>query len=1154
MGSFFHIAGVAVYAVMVFLNAFVDLGHKIVVQNTLFKTLDGSEQIIMTAILNSLILLPLALLFSPSGFVSDRFAKPHVMQASAWAAVALTLAITGCYYAGQFQLAFAMTLLLAMQSAIYSPAKYGYLRELVGKPRLSQANALVQAVTIVAILSGTFVVSILFELLLPERADYQAADVLRAVAPVGWLLVAATLVELLMAYRLPERPAAAPELRFEWARYATGDYLKNNVKCVYSDNVIWICIVGLATFWGVSQVMVTVFPAHAKANLGETNTVVIQGLMACTGIGMVIGSTIAGKISRNYIEIGFIPIGAVGIAMMLFNIPWLSSAPTLALAFAAVGVCSGFFIVPLNSLIQFHAEESQLARVLAANNLFQTLAMLGFLGLTVLTSLWALSSHGILIFIGCVTAVGAAYTLYRLPHSLIRFVLARAIGFRYRLSVSGFDNLPAHGGVLMLGNHVSFIDWAIIGIASPRKVRFVMHRDYYNKWYLKWFFDLVGCIPISSAQSQDALATVTELLNNGEVVCLFPEGALTRNGQLGEFKRGFEHAAKGADAVIVPFYIQGLWGSRFSYSLQRDADSQSGTAKRKVIVVFGGALDIGSSAETVKQSVFELSTRAWQAASDAFDCIAREWLRSALSRPSAISVVELTGEPLSNSRLVTAALLFAKRVRQRSPEQNIGLLLPPSRGGVIANLAVWLCGKTVVNLNYTASHKALAAALRKAEIDSIYTSRRFVRKLKDRGIDLAPVVDQVNVYYLEDLKDDIRKVEQLATYAAVRILPSRVTRAFYSVKTDPNSTAAILFSSGSEGEPKGVRLSHRNLLINVKQVATILDARSDDRIMGTLPIFHAFGLTATTLLPLIESLSVICHPDPTDAVNVAKAVAKHNGTLLFATSTFLRLYNKSRRIQPIMFSSLRLVVAGAEKLSPDVAQTFKQRYGKDVYEGFGATETAPVAAVNLPDKLDQRSLRVVSGARAGTVGLPVPGTSFRIVDPVTLETLPAPQEGLVLISGPQVMEGYLNDAQRTADAIVELDGARWYKTGDKGRLDNDGYLTIVDRYSRFAKIGGEMVSLAAVEEAVRQIVDNDDAEFVAVAVPDAKKGERVVLLINAANDARFDSSRIKQQLTRGKCNPLLIPAHVQQIDEIPKLGSGKTDFSSAAKLAQGKAS
>jgi acyl-[acyl-carrier-protein]-phospholipid O-acyltransferase/long-chain-fatty-acid--[acyl-carrier-protein] ligase len=291
---------------------------------------------------------------------------------------------------------------------------------------------------------------------------------------------------------------------------------------------------------------------------------------------------------------------------------------------------------------------------------------------------------------------------------------------------------------------------------------------------------------------------------------------------------------------------------------------------------------------------------------------------------------------------------------------------------------------------------------------------------------------------------------------------------------------------------------------------------------------------------------MVCHPDPTDALGSAKAIARYRATVLCSTSSFLRLYVRNRKVHPLMLESLRIVVAGAERLSPDVQQAFTLKFNKRIYEGYGATETTPVASVNVPDAIEISNWKVQTGSKPGTVGMPLPGTSFRIVDPVNLEPLPTNQDGLILIGGVQVMKGYLNDAERTSEAVVELDSQRWYKTGDKGHLDDDGFLTIVDRYSRFAKLGGEMISLSAVEEQVRRALGESELELCAVNLPDARKGERVVLLL----EQRQDADAVRAKLLASDINPLLIPAEILSVAAVPKLGSGKTDFAAAKRLAQ----
>jgi acyl-[acyl-carrier-protein]-phospholipid O-acyltransferase/long-chain-fatty-acid--[acyl-carrier-protein] ligase len=613
MLQLFRIVGFLPYVLTVFLNAFVDLGHKIIIQNTLFKAYEGDLQIILTAIVNSLILLPFVLLFTPSGFLSDKYPKNRVMRISAWAAVGLTLAITAFYYLGWFWPAFVMTFLLAVQSAIYSPAKYGYIKELVGKESLATANGAVQATVTTAILAGIFFFSVLFEAFLVDETFSTPGEIMDLIAPAGWFLVGFSLVQLTLAYRLPEKRRRAEAMSFDWREYRTGRYLKENLGVAYSNQVIWLSIVGLSVFWGISQVMVATFPAFAKDALGETNTVVIQGAMACSGIGIVLGSIVAGRVSRSHIETGLIPIGALGIAAGLFLLPGLPTAWTMAFAFLAIGIMGGFFLVPLNALIQFNAGDRGLGRILAANNFVQNLTMLAFLGLTVAAALLESGSVVIMRGLGVIALVGATYTIYKLPQSLVRFLVARIIATRYRLEVIGLRNMPPQGGVLMLGNHISWIDWAMVQMASPRPVRFVMIRAIYERWYLRWFFDFFGVVPISSGQSKRALETVSELLAAGEVVCLFPEGHISRTGQLGEFKKGFELAVANLnEGVILPFYLRGLWGSAFSFASAKLKENRGGYRARDVVVAFGATMPFASTSEQVKQSVFELSVSSWQ--------------------------------------------------------------------------------------------------------------------------------------------------------------------------------------------------------------------------------------------------------------------------------------------------------------------------------------------------------------------------------------------------------------------------------------------------------------------------------------------------------------------------------------------------------------
>lgn len=1139
--------GVLPYLAVVFLNAFVDLGHKITIQNTIFKIYDGQEQVILTAIVNGLILLPFILLFSPSGFIADKYAKNSIMRISAWFAVGITIAITACYYLGLFWPAFMMTFLLAVQSAIYSPAKYGYIKSLFGKQHLAQANGIVQAVTIIAILLGTFAFSFLFEGLFPQGStDPQHA--LKAIAPIGWLLVINSIIELVLAYKLPNFEHSENGELFKPADYLTGKSAVKNIQPLLKNDVIKLSAVGLAVFWSVGQVLLAAFPAFAKASLAIDNTIVIQGLLAATGIGITVGSWLAAKWSKGYIETGLIPLAATGIAVGLLILPGIETTTGHFLNLLFIGLMGGLFIVPLNALIQFNAKSCDLGKVLAGNNLIQNISMLGFLGLTAGFALYGLSSKSLLIITAFVAVAGGIYTIAKLPQSLVRIVLSLIMTRRYRVHVQGLKNIPEQGGVLLLGNHISWVDWAIIQIASPRPVRFVMLKAIYQRWYLRWLFDLFGVIPIEQgASSRKSLNTVADCLNNGEVVCLFPEGAISRTGHLGEFRKGFEKACEFAndDVVILPFYMRGLWGSQFSRSSEKLKTIRSSGLFRDLIIAFGEPLSKEAKADVLKRRVFDLSVTSWQEHVNNMNTLPEAWIETAKRVGSEMAIADTLGAPLSAHQALTAAIAFSRRMQTISKENNLGLLLPTSAGGVLANMAALLGGKAVVNLNFTASQEALISAIDQADIKTVYTSKRFINKLSRKGIELDEVLNNVNVIYLEELKASISKAEMITTWLMVKCLPARALKLLFSKARNADDTAAILFSSGSEGLPKGVMLSHRNIMANLKQTSDVLNTQSNDVVMASLPLFHAFGLTVTQFMPLIEGVPMVCHADPTDALNIAKAIAKYRVTMLCGTSTFLRLYIKNRKVHPLMLDSLRIVVAGAERLNPDVREAFQLKFNKPIFEGYGATETTPVASVNLPDALDNNYWQVQHGNKIGTVGMPLPGTSFRIVDPDTFEELLTGEDGMILIGGVQVMLGYLKNESKTSEAIREIDGMRWYVTGDKGRLDQDGFLTIVDRYSRFAKLGGEMVSLTSVEQQIRDVVNQEDLELVAVNLPDEKKGERILVLVAGI----IDTEQVKKAMLQAGCNPLMIPAHWLRVDEVPKLGSGKTDFKQVKSLA-----
>ena len=904
-------------------------------------------------------------------------------------------------------------------------------------------------------------------------------------------------------------------------------------------------MIGLSLFWGVSQVIVAAFPAHYKAIFHADNAIVIQAILAVSGLGLILGSYVAGKMSYLHIELGIVPVGAVGIFISLFCLTLTDSNLFLTICSFAFGFFGGLFIVPLNATIQYFAPEAISGKIMAGNNFMQNVLMVAFLLLSILFVKLSLSTTNLLIFASLVCLVGSFYAMLQLPHLFTRLLLLPILKTGYRFHVNGLKNLPQSGGVLLLGNHISWIDWLVLQAASPRAIKFVMYRPIYNKWYLTWFLRIFKVIPIGGGASKESIQTIRSYLENDEVVALFPEGHISYNGQINEFQKGFEHVLEGLENITtVPFYLRGLWGSSFSRADSHYKILSKKRGKREVLVAFGKPINGFIDAVAIKQKVVELSFSAWEHFINEQAPLTHHWLESAKSDLFKECVADAQGTELNNVKFIAAVLSFAKVLKTKlRGQRHVGVLLPSSAAGAIVNMALFVLGKVPVNLNYTLSAESMQKALAKAQIDTVLSSAKFLDKLTAKGFDFNAILAD-KLLFAEDIAKGLNKTAKTHAFLTALFAPQWWIKLRYFADVKLDDTATILFSSGSEGDPKGIELSHKNLLTNIKQVSELLNFRRDDVILNSLPIFHSFGLTVTTLLPLCEGVKMVSVADPTDGATIGKMSAKHGVSILFGTSTFFRLYTRNKKLHPLMFQNVRIVIAGAEKLKTDVKDAFRLKFGLEIYEGYGTTETAPVAAVNVPNILEKDSLKELTFTKEGTVGLPLPGTIIKIVDPDTLNELKTGEDGLILIGGGQVMKGYLDDPEKTAEVIAELDGVRYYKTGDKGHIDEHGFVTIVDRYSRFAKIGGEMISLGAVEANLNQAI-GEDAVFVATAVNDDKKGESVVLLVKS----ELTLSDIQQRIKALNIPPIMLPSEIFLVDEIPLLGSGKIDFKRAKLLA-----
>lgn len=606
MAGIWKIRGVFPYTIALFLNAMTDLGHKIIIQNTVFKIYDDQVQIIYTAILNALILLPFILLFTPSGYISHRFSKVHVMRYGALAAVFITLLITLCYYQGWFEAAFILTLILAAQSAIYSPAKYGYIKELGGEKGLSALNAIVQSFTTVAILSGIIVYTVLFEnTLLSPYAD--EADILRQIAPLGWLLVGGSLIEFILTLRLQDH-GAATSVKFNIKKYFTGRYFGKNWRLIRRKREIFEAIIFLSLFWSISQVILAVFGSYAKSTLGIHNAIIVQELMALAAVGIIIGSFIATWFSRHYLHRGLIVLGALILTLTLAILPHTHSLAMIGGTFFGFGIGGAMLIVALNALIQSNTPEVHLPFVLAGNNWVQNIFMVAALALTTLFAY--LGFDALLIFyamigVSVLLSIGA---MVRYKDYFIWLILERILSLRYNIIPMNTHNVPRDGAVLMLGNHVSWIDWILAQIGVERRIRYLMERSIYEKPIIRSIMEIGEVIPISSTGAKEAFKNARKRLENRDIVALFPEGGISHDGDIGKIYPGYRVIAAQQKGVIVPFYIDGIYGSVFSRSLKRHTSSKS-WFKRNVRVIYGEPIPMDSDPETVYNAINALKEK-----------------------------------------------------------------------------------------------------------------------------------------------------------------------------------------------------------------------------------------------------------------------------------------------------------------------------------------------------------------------------------------------------------------------------------------------------------------------------------------------------------------------------------------------------------------
>ena len=1075
----------------------------------------------LVMIVGGLFAVPFILFSMAGGFLADRFSKRRViLGVKVFEIFVMLLALAGL--AGHhLYLTIFCVFLMGVHSAIFGPSKYGLLPELLPEKKLSWGNGVLEFGTFIAIIAGTVAGGIFCKIFSTQPAWS------------GVILIALAFAGLGTGQCITKVPAADPQKKFR-ANFVAE--LWTQVKIIRRDRPLWLALIGNTYFFFIAALIQFVIVIYAKDVLGISDSAQTSYLQAATAIGIGSGCLLAGFLSAGKIETGLIPLGAVGLTVCAAllgrtGISFVGVATNLSV----LGFFGGFYIVPISAMLQYRPAPEGKGGVLAAANLISFVGIaLASVVFGLLTTVLKLSPPQIFLVIAGLTLAATIYLLVLMPDALLRFGLWCLTHTIYRLRIVGRDHIPEKGGALFVCNHVSFADALLLLAATDRPVRFLMFKDFYEKPWVKPFAKIHKTIPVSSEQRPRELLTAlkeaSDAIRNGEVVCIFAEGQITRIGQLLPFRRGIEHIMKNVDAPIIPVALDGVLGGPASYRRGKFVHLLTSHVPHAVTVSFGAPLPPTTTPFAVREAVQELQVNAWQLRRARMKPLQRNFIQMAREHSHRFAFADATSGKISFGAALVKTIFLARRLEKVWLNQKmVGIYLPPSIPGALVNYAAFLCGKVPVNLNYTLSEPTLADTVKQCEIQTVISSRKFLEKIK-----LTP---PGKIIFLEDLAANPTLPEKISAFLLAKFVPAfLLERRFGSARVKMDDLATVIFSSGSTGEPKGVMLSHFNLIANIAQCGEVVALDESQRLLGILPFFHSFGFTVTLCLPFVLGTGVVYYPNPLDAKAVGAAVREHKVTVLLATATLLQIY--LRGTAPEDFGSLTLVVTGAEKLPTPLAAAFEARFGIRPFEGYGCTECSPAVAVNTWDYRAAGFFQV--GGKHGKIGQPVPGMCVRITEaenPWGGKILPPGEAGMMLVRGPNLMLGYLNDPAKTADVL--RDG--WYCTGDVAFLDEDGFLQITGRLNRFSKIGGEMVPHLKIEDTLAELAGSTEAMFVVVGVPDEKKGERLVVLHRLADAAL---AVVLEKFAACDLPNLWKPkaGDFYRVENFPMLGTGKLDM------------
>jgi acyl-[acyl-carrier-protein]-phospholipid O-acyltransferase/long-chain-fatty-acid--[acyl-carrier-protein] ligase len=1015
---------------------------------------------------------------------------------------------------------------MGVHSTFFGPIKYAILPEHLKKDELVAGNGLLEGSTFVAILVGTMLGTICGGARNEALGFYVGAAI----------IIGASLIGLIASLYIPRSSSKAPELIVNRNIFkATYDVLKETK----ASSKLFLYILAISWFWFIGSIVLTELPIYTKYVLGF-DSVILSLFLGLFSIGLACGSLMVNFLLKSRASTKFVPLALLGMSFGLIDLfcasPWIAKGAELQGLTAFVGnlanlrivfdiflisVCGGIFIVPLYVLLQEESPAHFRSRLIAANNIVNGIFMLASSLVIAILNLLQVPLVTIFALTGLVNIVVAYYAMSLLPRTILKMIVSSILRVFYKVNIQGLENYYKAGDkVIIIANHSSYLDPVLLAAFLPDEYLVAVNTYTSEWWWVKPFLPLVEAFPIAPSNPM-SVKSIIKRIKDGKKCIIFPEGRLTTTGGLMKVYTGSGMIAYKSGAKLLPVRIDGASYTPFSYLRGKLRIKWFPKIKLTILPAVQFKTIEGTTARErrhlVANHLYEVMTEMMFSSSP-YQSTLSEALADAIHiHGKNKEIIEDTKRKALSYRGFALRTIILKQAlkREKLTEETIGVMLPTSIAASVSFFSLTLLNRVPAMLNFSMGTHSVLSCAQTANVKTIVSAREFIKKAK-----LEPMVESLTkagcrFIFLDDLNISwpIKFISLLKAKFFKAQLPKRSFE----------QPAVILFTSGSEGQPKGVVLSHKNILANCHQMAAKIDFNGQDIAFNTLPVFHSFGLTVGMILPLVMGIKVFCYPSPLHYRVVPELIYDTDASLMFGTNTFLRGY--ARYAHPYDFYRIRYIFAGAEPLTAAIREKYSLDFGARIFEGYGATEASPAISTNTPMQY-----------KPGTTGALLPGISYK------LEPIEGVREGgRLLVKGPNIMLGYLKHQRPGVLLPMEEE---WYDTGDVVSFDSEGYLTVLGRIKRFAKIGGEMISLSAVEELLAKRWP--EFKHAVVAVADERKGEKLILL---TEHPELQVSTLRECFKSQGVGDLLIPRTLFYIKELAVLGSGKLDYPSLLQQA-----